>query len=140
VRRRTRTVRLPKYCCLQPLAHGLSALGHQIADLPSLPPKHIRYELGLKTAAFFGSAALGTALHQALAQVYRDWHYLSRYLNWTGFTTVGTSTQSLSPAQAQEGTEFRKYYHNFIAGEVALRRPLAFEGKIQLIASGKLGV
>lgn len=37
---------------------------------------YFRYELRLKTAAFFGSAALGTALHQALAQVYRDWHYL----------------------------------------------------------------
>ncbi len=36
---------------------------------------HTRYELGLKTATFFGSTALGTALHQALAQSYRDWHY-----------------------------------------------------------------
>jgi len=69
-------------------------------------PKHnFRYELGLKTAAFFGSAALGTALHQALPGVPRlalpepipelDWvHYC-----WH-------NSQSLSPAQAQEGTEF----------------------------------
>jgi len=81
---------------------------------------YFRYELGLKTAAFFGSAALGTALHQA-PQVYRDWHYLSRYLNWTGFTTVGTSTLSLSPAQAQEERNSRKSTTTTsFAGEVAL--------------------
>jgi len=48
---------------------------------------YFRYELGLKTAAFFGSAALGTALHQALAQVYRDWHYLEPIpeLDWVHY-------------------------------------------------------
>lgn len=33
---------------------------------------YFRYELSLKTPGFFGNAKFGTALHQALAQAYRD--------------------------------------------------------------------
>jgi len=35
-----------------------------------------RYELGIKDTAVFAKAALGTALHEALAQIYQDWDYL----------------------------------------------------------------
>ena len=36
---------------------------------------YFRYERRIESAAFFGSAVLGTSLHQALAQIYQDWHY-----------------------------------------------------------------
>lgn len=94
---------------------------------------YFRYELGLKTAAFFGSAALGTALHQALAQIYREWHYLEALppLDWIHYCWQQHSG-TLSPAQAQEGQEILEgYYHKFIAKQTALHRPLAVEGKIQ---------
>jgi putative RecB family exonuclease len=94
---------------------------------------YFRYELGLKTAAFFGSAALGTALHQALAQIYRDWHYTEPLpeLGWI-HRCWQQHSGNLSPAQVEDGGEIlENYYHEFIAGEVALHRPLAVEGKIQ---------
>lgn len=94
---------------------------------------YFRYELGLKTAAFFGSAALGTALHQALAQIYWNWSYLDPLpeIGWIHHCWLQHSG-SLSPAQATEGEEIlENYYHKFITDEVAMRRPLAVEGKIQ---------
>ena len=36
---------------------------------------YFRYECGLSNQTAFTSAALGTALHTALAQLYQDWHY-----------------------------------------------------------------
>jgi len=92
-----------------------------------------RYELGLKTNAFFGSAALGTALHQTLAQVYGGWHYqepLPR-IDWL-LDCWQQHTDSLSPTQVEEGKQILEtYYQNFIASEVAIHQPLAVEGKIQ---------
>ena len=94
---------------------------------------YFRYELGLKTAAFFGSAALGTALHQALAQIYWHWSYTEPLpkLDWIHHCWHQHSG-SLSPAQATEGEDIlQNYYHKFITDEVAMHRPLAVEGKIQ---------
>lgn len=94
---------------------------------------HFRYGLGLKTAAFFGSAALGTALHQALAQIYRDWHYLDPLppFDWIQHCWQQHSG-NLSPSQAEEGKEILLgYYRQFIAEETAMFRPLAVEGKVQ---------
>lgn len=64
------------------------------------------YELGLKTPGFFGNAALGTALHQALAQTYRDWDYLEPLppLDWVSSCWQQCSN-NLSPSQAEEGRE-----------------------------------
>lgn len=94
---------------------------------------HFRYELGMKTNAFFGSAALGTALHQTLASVYQDWHYLDPLpkLDWL-YDCWQQHCGSLKPASAESGKQILEtYYQNFIAPEVALRRPLAVEGKVQ---------
>ncbi|MDV2992500.1 MAG: hypothetical protein N4J56_002154 [Chroococcidiopsis sp. SAG 2025] len=92
-----------------------------------------RYELGLKNNAFFGSAALGTALHQTLALVYGNWHYqepLPR-MDWMLDCWRQRST-SLSPAQAEDGKQILEtYYQNFIASKTAIHKPLAVEGKIQ---------
>ncbi|AFY91177.1 RecB family exonuclease [Chroococcidiopsis thermalis] len=92
-----------------------------------------RYELGLKTNAFFGSAVLGTALHQTLAQAYRDWYYQEPLpkIDWL-LDCWGQHSDSLSPAQAEDGKQILEtYYQNFIASEVAIHKPLAVEGKIQ---------
>jgi putative RecB family exonuclease len=94
---------------------------------------YFRYELGLKTATFFGSTALGTALHQALAQVYRDWHYLDPLpaLDWI-YHCWQQHSCSLSSSQGSQGKQIlENYYQQFIAGETALTRPLAVEGSIQ---------
>lgn len=92
-----------------------------------------RYEVGVKSAAFFNSAALGTALHQALADIYSDWHYLEPIpaLDWI-HDCWEQNTSGLSPAQVEEGGKIlENYYEKFIASEVAIHRPLAVEGKIQ---------
>lgn len=94
---------------------------------------YFRYERGIRTASFFGSAALGTALHQALAQIYRDWHYQDPIPNpsWIDYCWA-QQIQGLSPAQATEGqTILQRYYQQFIATQTAIARPLAVEGKIQ---------
>lgn len=99
---------------------------------------YFRYELGLKTPGFFGNAALGTALHQALAKAYRDWDYLEPIppLDWVSSCWQRCSSK-LSPSQAEEGQEIlENYYHQFIAGETAIARPLAVEGLIK----GRLSV
>lgn len=92
-----------------------------------------RYETGLKSPAFFNSAALGTALHQALADIYSNWHYLEPIpgLDWIN-ECWEQNLDGLSPAQAEEGRGIlENYYHKFIASEIALQRPLAVEGRIQ---------
>ncbi|MBD2037976.1 PD-(D/E)XK nuclease family protein [Phormidium sp. FACHB-592] len=94
---------------------------------------YLRYERKLTTNEFFGSASLGIALHQALAQCHRDWHYEQPIpdLRWVHHCWRQHSTE-LSASQAMEGFEIlENYYHRFIASEVALRQPLAVEGRIQ---------
>jgi len=94
---------------------------------------YFRYELGLKEAGFFGSAALGTALHQALAKVYRDWHYLEPLPAWDFILHCWQECSGkLNPVQASEGEEIlANYYQQFIECETALSRPVAVEGRIQ---------
>lgn len=94
---------------------------------------YLRYERKLTSTEFYGSAALGNALHQALAQCHRDWHY--RYplpdIQWV-HRCWDTHTDGLSHTQIAEGREIlERYYWRFIANETALNQPLAVEGKIQ---------
>lgn len=94
---------------------------------------YLRYERKVSTNEFFGSAALGTALHQALAQCHRDWDYQSPLpdLRWVHHCWEQNST-GLSDKQVTEGLEIlENYYRNFIASQVALTQPLAVEGRIQ---------
>jgi putative RecB family exonuclease len=94
---------------------------------------YLRYERRVSSNDFYGSAVLGTALHQALAQCHRDWHYHDaipeqRWLHrcWEEHSS------GLTPNQVQEGRSILEgYYDRFIAGESVLRKPLAVEGKIQ---------
>jgi putative RecB family exonuclease len=94
---------------------------------------YLRYEQKLTTQEFFGSAALGTALHQALAQCHRDWHY--RYpipdMQWVHHCWHDHSA-GLSANQVSEGLAIlENYYQTFIASQVAIAQPLGVEGKIQ---------
>jgi putative RecB family exonuclease len=93
---------------------------------------YLRYERKLPSSEFFGSAALGTALHHALAQCHRDWHYQTSHPDrrWLEHCWEHHSTQ-LTAKQHTEGLEILENYHRaFIASEPALTRPLAVEGKI----------
>jgi putative RecB family exonuclease len=94
---------------------------------------YFQYEHGMKGAASFGSASLGTALHQTLAQVYGDWHYQEALPDLLWLEHCWThNCQNLSPAQTQEGWQILQgYYGTFIATQLSLKRPIAVEGRIQ---------
>lgn len=92
-----------------------------------------RYELKIKDTAVFAKAAFGTALHEALAQIYRDWDYLDALppLSWV-HECWKQHSQHLKPGQADGGREIlSSYYDKFIEPLPVLRRPLAVEGKLQ---------
>lgn len=94
---------------------------------------YFRYERKLDGSSFFGSAALGTSLHQALAQVYQDWHYQDPVprLDWIEYCW-NQQIGDLTPNQIAEGRAIlRRYYYSFIANQSAMRRPLSVEGRIQ---------
>jgi putative RecB family exonuclease len=94
---------------------------------------YLRYERRLANSAFFGSAALGTALHQALAKFHRDWHYLIPIpdVDWL-YQCWNQCSPELTTQQSEEGRDIlTTYYRKFIKTEATLRRPLAVEGKIQ---------
>ncbi|MGF1535943.1 MAG: RecB family exonuclease [Elainellaceae cyanobacterium] len=94
---------------------------------------YYRYERKLPSAAFFGSAALGTSLHQALASIYRDWHYQEPVpeLSWVEHCW-GQQSGGLTSAQRDEGRRIlQRYYAEFMLNTRSLRKPLAVEGRIQ---------
>lgn len=94
---------------------------------------YLRYERRVNSNACYGSAALGTALHQTLAQCHRDWHYGDRLPDWSWFSSCwDIYAQGLTNGQIREGRAIlERYYQKFVAGEIALSKPLAVEGKIQ---------
>jgi putative RecB family exonuclease len=94
---------------------------------------YFRYERKLPGAAFYGSAVLGTSLHQALAKIYRDWHYQTPIPDYAWVEQCwGQYSSTLKDTQVAEGqTILRRYYDSFIASQSALRRPLAVEGRVQ---------
>lgn len=94
---------------------------------------YFRYERRLEGSSFYGSAALGTSLHQALAQIYQNWHYQDAVprLDWIEYCW-NQQIGDLTPHQIAEGRAIlRRYYYSFIASQSAMRRPVAVEGRIQ---------
>ncbi len=94
---------------------------------------YYQYERGIKQPGFFGSASLGTSLHQALLRIYRDWHYQQPVppLAWIDDCWLQHST-TLSPAQQLEGRGILEaYYQRFIVESPPMRKPVAVEGKLQ---------
>ncbi len=114
------------------MAYRLSAT--KLQAYQSCPQSYYwRYELKIKDTAVFAKAALGTALHQALAQSYRDWHYMDALppLSWV-HDCWEQQCQNLKPSQADEGKDIlTAYYSKFIEPLPVLRRPLAVEGRLQ---------
>lgn len=94
---------------------------------------YFRYEYGLKGGGAFGSAALGKALHQALAHLYGNWHYQEPLppIAWLE-ECWSTQCDRLSPQQVEEGWQIlQRYYAQFIVAPGAIARPVAVEGRIQ---------
>ena len=94
---------------------------------------YLRYERRLTSNDFFGSAVLGTALHQALAMVHRDWHYHDSVpdLQWVQHCWEQHSI-GLTPSQIEDGRVILEgYYEKFLLNAPSLRQPLAVEGRIQ---------
>ncbi|MCU0565437.1 MAG: PD-(D/E)XK nuclease family protein, partial [Oculatellaceae cyanobacterium Prado106] len=94
---------------------------------------YFRYERRIESAAFFGSAVLGTSLHQALAQIYQEWHYQDPIprLDWIEYCWSQQS-RSLNANQISEGRVIlQRYYNDYIANQSSMRKPLAVEGRIQ---------
>jgi putative RecB family exonuclease len=94
---------------------------------------YFRYDRKLPSSGLFGSPALGTALHQALATLYGQWHYQPSQMPWDWVLVCWQPYATrLTPEQWQSGQEIlQAYYADYIAPQVPLRRPLAVEGRIQ---------
>ena len=94
---------------------------------------YFKYERRVPARSFFGSQALGHALHAALATIYRDWHYNSPQPDWQWLADCwAQASQRLSEAQMSEGEDIlRRYFERFIMPQPTLRRPLGVESRIQ---------
>ncbi len=94
---------------------------------------YFRHERGMTEPTAFGSTALGTALHQAMAHIYRDWDYQQPLpgKDWLEYCWQ-QNLQGLNEAQIQAGwTALTQYYETYIASQPVMQRPLGIEGKIQ---------
>lgn len=96
---------------------------------------YFKHERGLKSPASFGSAALGIALHRALAKIYGDWNYAQPVpgLDWLD-QCWQNSCEGLTLEQVGEGHQIlHRYYERYIAPVPMLRQPLGIEGKVQAV-------
>ena len=94
---------------------------------------YFRYECGLNEQSAFASAALGTALHGALAQLYQDWHY-EEPLPATAWLRHcwESNANGLTDKQLAEGwLLMQQYYEREIVPLGVMQKPLATEGRIQ---------
>jgi putative RecB family exonuclease len=94
---------------------------------------YLRYERRVESKSGFGSAALGTALHQTLARCHQDWHYQEARPDWNWFSkSWDRCTEGLTNQQIREGREILEhYYQQVIVKAGRFQQPLAVEGKIQ---------
>ena len=94
---------------------------------------YFRYECGLNEQGAFASAALGTALHNALAQLYQDWHYQEPLPSETWLRRCWENNNAgLTDKQQADGWQIlAQYYDREISSAGKMRRPLATEGRVQ---------
>ena len=94
---------------------------------------YFRYECGINEQGAFGSAALGTALHNALAQFYQDWHYQEPLPSEAWLRQCWEDNNAgLTDKQLDESWQIlTQYYEREIVPAGAMQRPLATEGRIQ---------
>ena len=102
---------------------------------------YFRYECGLSEQTAFASAALGTALHAALAQFYQDWHYQEPLPSeaWLRFCW-DLQVAGLTDKQIEEGWQIlKRYCDREILPLGVMKRPLATEGRVQgLLQAGSI--
>ena len=94
---------------------------------------YFRYECGLKERNAFASAALGTALHGALAQLCQDWHYREPLPSkaWLRECWEANSLR-LSDQQLAEGWQIMQaYYERELLSIGKMQKPLATEGRVK---------
>lgn len=94
---------------------------------------YFRYECGLSEQGGFGPAVLGTALHNALAQLYQEWHYHEPLPSETWVQQCWEENNvGLTDRQMDEGWKIlAQYYEREIVPVGTMQRPLATEGRIQ---------
>ena len=94
---------------------------------------YFRYECGLNEQSAFASAALGTALHGALAQLYQDWHYQEPLPSETWLRQCWEDNNAgLSDQQLTDGWRIlEQYYEREIVPIGKMPKPLATEGRVQ---------
>ncbi len=94
---------------------------------------YFRYECGLNEQSAFASAALGTALHNALAQFYQDWHYQEPLPSTAWLRDCWeTHAAGLTDKQLADGwLLMQQYYEREIASPGVMQKPLATEGRLQ---------
>lgn len=96
---------------------------------------YLQYERKLPGKPGFGGAsAVGTAVHEALATMYQQWHYNDPMpdLDWVHRCWEGAQTEGLNEAQMAEGKDLlESYYQNFVVEEGGMRRPVGTEGRLQ---------
>ncbi|MEO0803321.1 MAG: PD-(D/E)XK nuclease family protein [Cyanobacteria bacterium J06642_2] len=94
---------------------------------------YFRYERKVPAPGFFGSLALGVALHKALAKIHGDWHYNAPRPEWEWLDRCWQDcTDGLTPKQIADGRDaLQLYFKCFICTQDTLHRPLAIESKIQ---------
>jgi len=101
---------------------------------------YFRYECGLKAQNAFASAALGTALHGALAHLYQDWHYQEPLPSETWLRQCWEYHNArLSDKQQADGWRIlEQYYERELLSIGKMQKPLATEGRVQatLLANG----
>lgn len=93
---------------------------------------YFRYECGLTGNSTFASAALGTALHNTLAQFYQDWHYREPLPpeTWLQQCWENNST-GLTDKQLADGWQILvQYYERDVVPFGVMHRPLATEGRV----------
>ncbi|MEL7504646.1 MAG: PD-(D/E)XK nuclease family protein [Cyanobacteria bacterium J06554_6] len=96
----------------------------------------------LSNQTAFASAALGTALHAALAQLYQDdWHYQEPLPSeaWLRYCW-DSQIASLTDKQTEEGWQIlQRYWDREIMPLGVMKRPLATEGRVQgLLQTGNI--
>ena len=94
---------------------------------------YFRYECGLNEQSAFASAALGTALHGALAQLYQDWHYQEPLPTtaWLRQCWEANAGGLIDKQLADGWLLMQQYYEREIVPLGVMQKPLATEGRIQ---------
>ena len=94
---------------------------------------YFRYECGLNEQSAFASAAFGTALHGALAQLYQDWHYQEPLPSETWLRHCWEDNSvGLSDKQIADGWQMlEQYYERELLSIGKMQKPLATEGRVQ---------